>query len=123
MVRFSRRVQNLIANFRGLPRDDSSSILKEEQSIEQLIQDILRKYVYKSDVEIGVKIRENWPQIVGNMLCKSCTPHKIGEKGNLIIKVQSGVVRNELFLQKEEILQRIREICPRSGIRNVTFSL
>jgi predicted nucleic acid-binding Zn ribbon protein len=122
-VKFSRRIQNSIADFRGLPWDNSPSILKNEWSIGQLFQDILKKYVAKSDVAIGVEIFENWPQIVGDMFCKLCTPHRTTATGALVIKVQNSVVRQELFCQKEEILQCIHRTCPRSGIRDIVFSL
>jgi hypothetical protein len=123
MVKFSRRVQNLIADFRGLPLDDSPSFLKEELSVEQLFQDILKKYVIKSDAGIRAEIFENWPQIVGDMFCKFCTPHKITAAGTLMIKVQNSVLRQELFFRKEEILQRIHQLCPQSSIESIAFSL
>jgi hypothetical protein len=122
MVKFSRRVQNLIADFRGLPRDNSSSILKEELAVSELFQNILEKYVNKSDVAIGAEIFENWSQIVGDILGMLCTPHRITAAGALVIKVQNSVVRQELFCRKEEILQRIHKTCPRSGIVEIVFS-
>ncbi|MDR1366558.1 MAG: DUF721 domain-containing protein [Puniceicoccales bacterium] len=123
MVKFSRRIQNLIADFRGLPQDNSSSALKDERSVEQLFRDILKKYVTKSDIKVGTEIFENWPRIVGDMFCGLCTPHRITTTNALIIKVQNSVVRQELFFRKEEILQRIREICPQSDVRTIVFSL
>ncbi|MDR0418382.1 MAG: DUF721 domain-containing protein [Puniceicoccales bacterium] len=123
MVKFSKKIQNLIADFRGLPQDNSSSVLKDERSVEQLFRDILKKYVTKSNIKVGAEIFENWPRIVGDMFCGLCTPHRITATDALIIKVQNSIVRQELFFRKEEILQRIREICPQSGIRTVVFSL
>jgi hypothetical protein len=123
MVKFSKKAQNLIADFRGLPRDDSSSILKKELVAGQLFQNILEKYVIKSDAAIGTEIFENWPQIVGDILSMLCTPHRITAAGTLLIKVPNSVVRQELFCRKEEILQRIHQICPRSEISDIVFSL
>jgi hypothetical protein len=123
MTKFSRRVRNLIADFRGLPRDDLPSILKDEWSAERLFQDILKKYAIKSDRTIKAEILENWSQIVGDMLCQSCKPHNITAAGALVIKVENSVVRQELFLQREEILRRICENYPHSGIRTIIFSL
>jgi hypothetical protein len=123
MTKFSKRAQNLIADFRGLPRDNSPSTLKDEWSAERLFQDILKKYVAKSDRTIKAEIFENWSQIVGNMLCKLCKPLNITLAGALVIKVENSVVRQELFLQKEEILRRICETYPHSGIGTIIFSL
>jgi hypothetical protein len=112
-----------MADFRGLPQDNSQSILKDEQSVSQLFQDIIKECVIKSDVGIRTEIFENWSQIVGDMFCKFCTPHKITATGALMIKVQNSVVRQELFFQKEEILQRIHQLCPQSSITSIAFSL
>jgi hypothetical protein len=122
-VKFSKKIQNLIANFRGLPEDSSPSILKDEWPAAQLFRDILKKYVTKSDVEIGAEIFENWPRIVGDMFCNLCAPHKITATGALVLKVQNSVVRQELFLRKKEILQHIYQSCPRCAIRDIVFSL
>ncbi|MDR0590632.1 MAG: DUF721 domain-containing protein [Puniceicoccales bacterium] len=122
-MKFSRKIQNLIADFRGLPRDDSLSKSRDERSIAQLFHEILKKYAIKSSVEIAEAVLENWPRIAGNTLCKLCTPQGITAAGTLTVKVQNSVVRQELFLQKKEILQRIHEICPQSGIGDVVFSL
>ncbi|MDR1907075.1 MAG: DUF721 domain-containing protein [Puniceicoccales bacterium] len=123
MEKLPRSVQNLIADFRGLPRDDSPSFLKDERSVSQLFQDILKKHVTQSDARIGAEIFESWPQIVGETFYSLCTPHKITATGALIIKVQNSVIRQELFFQREEILKYIHKICPRSGIRSIVFSL
>jgi hypothetical protein len=122
-MEFSRKVQNLIADFRGLPRDNSPSLLRNEWPVERLFQDILKKYVTKSDATIGAEIFENWSRIVGNMFCELCTPHRITATNALIIGVQSSVVRQELFFRREEILRNICQFCPRSGIGSIVFSL
>ncbi|MDR1303078.1 MAG: DUF721 domain-containing protein [Puniceicoccales bacterium] len=122
-MKFSRKIQNLIADFRSLPRDDSLSALRDECHISQLFHKIFKKYTIKSSAEIGAEVLENWPRIAGNALSKLCTPHSITAAGALAVRVQNGVVRQELFLQKEKILQRIHEICPQSGVGDIVFSL
>jgi hypothetical protein len=122
-VKFSRKIQNLIADFRSLPQDDSLSQLRGECHISQLFDRILKKHAIRSSTEIGEEVLKNWPKIAGDALCKLCTPQGITTAGALMVRVQNGVVRQELFLQKEKILQRIREICPQSAIENIVFSL
>ncbi|MDR3317656.1 MAG: DUF721 domain-containing protein, partial [Puniceicoccales bacterium] len=121
--KFSQKVENLIADFRELPRDNSMATLHEAYSAEQLFRNILKKYTVKSDIKIESEIIENWPAIVGDTFCMLCTPHKISPDGALIIKVQNSVIRQELFLRKEEFLRQIRHFCPASYIKNIGFSL
>jgi hypothetical protein len=57
------------------------------------------------------------------MLCNLCAPDHITAAGALVIRVQNSVVRQELFLRKEEILHKIRESCPANSIGDIIFSL
>jgi hypothetical protein len=122
-MKFSQKIQNLIADFRGLPSENRQSILREERTIGNLLQGILKKYTATPDAKISGEIFEQWPLIVGNLFCDLCTPHKISPGGALIIKVSNSVVRQELFCRKDEILQQIRNLCPKNRIDKIVFSL
>ncbi|MDR1434922.1 MAG: DUF721 domain-containing protein [Puniceicoccales bacterium] len=122
-MKFSRKVQNLIADFRGLPRDDSPAVLRKERQIGNVFQEILKKYVKTCDAKIGGEIFDQWPRIVGPMFCSISRPHKILANGALIVKVENSVIRQELSFQSDEILQQIRRICPESPIHRIVFSL
>ncbi|MDR2200546.1 MAG: DUF721 domain-containing protein [Puniceicoccales bacterium] len=123
MVRFSRRIQNLIATFRGLPRDNAVSVLREERSLRDLLPDILKKYTGTVESRVSGEILTHWPAIVGEEFCPYCTPHKISPRGVLMVKVRDSVVRQELFFKRDAILGRIRRLCPEISIGDVVFSL
>ena len=119
---FPRRVDNLIADFRGLPRDYSTSLLKEELPIGKLLQGILKKYA-TTDTKSNAEIFEYWPLIIGDLFAGITSPRRVTPDGTLIIRVQNSVVRQELFFQKNEILERIQHFCPRNHIQKIVFSL
>ncbi|MDR2807122.1 MAG: DUF721 domain-containing protein [Puniceicoccales bacterium] len=122
-LQFSRRIQNLIADFRQLPHDTAQSILCKEQSVGHLFQNILKKYVKPSEVNLSDILLRYWPLIVGDVLSRSSAPRKVSPKGALIIKTQDSVVRQELFLKKDEILKNIYHFCPGNRIDDISFSL
>ena len=120
---FPRRVENLIADFRGLPRDYSTSLLKKELPIGKLLQSILKKYTTTADTQSNAEIFEYWPLIIGDRFAGITSPRRVTFDGTLIIRVQNSVVRQELFFQKNEIFERIQHFCPRNHIQKIVFSL
>ena len=55
-------------------------------------------------------IRDAWPEIVGGANASHSHAVRIDERGRLIVHVGHSVVRDELFFNREEILQRVRKL-------------
>jgi hypothetical protein len=55
-------------------------------------------------------IRDRWPAIVGPANASYSHAVRIDEGGRLLVQVSHAVVRNELFLNRSEILGRIRAV-------------
>jgi hypothetical protein len=121
-MKFSRKIQNLIANFRGLPPDNSFSFLKEERSVDEILRIIFKKNIKTSRAKVGGDIIDHWPQIVGDSLGQFCMPHTISPDGTLIVKVQNSVIRQELFMRTDEILERLQRLCVGSEVCKIVFS-
>jgi hypothetical protein len=107
--KFSRHVENLIANFRGLPENRSRSRLKETAPFEDVIEKVIQKY------RIGIAspeetLREHWAEIVGAANTQFCHPNRIERGKNLIITVSNPVVRQELFFNRKLLLKKIQLI-------------
>lgn len=118
--KFSRDVENLIADFRGLPTDMSRSRLRETRGLGGLMEQILHKY------RIGMAtpedaIRQAWPEIVGEGNATFCHPLRIDRERTLVIGVSNPVVRQELLFHKAVILQRIRAIPAAQHITDVSI--
>ncbi len=118
--RFSRDVENLIADLRGLPRDGSRSKLRETTSAGNLVERLLHKY------RIGMAtpeeaVRDAWNEIVGEANATFCHPLRIDRDRVLIVGVSNPVVRQELLFHKAVVLERIRAIPACHHIEGVVF--
>ena len=118
--KFSRNVENLIADFRGLPPDLSRSRLRATRGLGDVVEQILHKY------RIGMStpedaIRQAWNEIVGEGNATFCHPLRIDRERTLVIGVSNPVVRQELLFHKATILQRIRTIPAAHHIADVVI--
>lgn len=118
--KFRRDVENLIADFRGLPPDTSRSRLRQTRGLNDVVDQILHKY------RIGMAtpedaIRQAWSEIVGEGNATFCHPLRIDRERTLVVGVSNPVVRQELLFHKAMILQRIRAIPAAHHITDVTI--
>ena len=107
---FSRPIENLIAELRGLPGDQSRSKKRQEQPLGTAIDKLLHKYHIGKDAPDHT-IRQHWAEIVGNANAAYSHPVKIdGKTGKLLVQVTHAVVRDELRLLETILLQRVRQL-------------
>lgn len=55
-------------------------------------------------------IRDQWPEVVGPANASYSHAVRIDERGRLVVHATHAVVRNELFLNRAEIIERIQRI-------------
>lgn len=116
---FSREVENLIAQFRGLPGNLSRSTLRESKSINGILENCLK--VYKiGEARPTDQIMANWKSIVGEKNAHRCCPKTLS-RGNLVIAVANPVVRSELQFIRGRIMEEIRALPGCGGITGITF--
>lgn len=117
---FPRKVENLIAAFRGLPENRSRARLHEARELAPIIDQLLAKYqIGRSSPE--EKLREKWSEIVGAANAAYSHPLQIAKGGKLHILASHGVVRSELQLHTDEILARARALPGCEGIRQLVL--
>ncbi len=121
-MKFSRKTENLIANFRSLPEDRSKSLERTAYPINSLVEVIIEKY------RIGQTRREDiilkhWKSIMGIDLAQKCRPLKITKDNIVIISVSSTIIRQELTFHKYRIVERIRKLHGCQVIKNVAFKI
>lgn len=108
-MKFSKSTEDIIADFRGLPRSVSSSSRKPPTSIENLL--VVLKEQYKLETPSPERsLVENWEHVFGPGLAGRCNPVRIKDSGTLIISVTNQTLRSELQFQKRVILQRIQKL-------------
>jgi hypothetical protein len=117
---FTRRIENLIANFRGLPEDPSRSRIRPIRGIDALVDDVVRKH------RIGMSspqdaIRDAWGEIVGESNQQFAHPARIERNRCLVVAVNDAVVRQELQFNKALLLKRVRGVPGCGQIREVVF--
>lgn len=106
---FSKIAEELIRSLRRIPSDGTGGRLRETKSIATLMQDLLVKH------SIGMAspeqtIRDHWQTLVGPANAHYSHVAQIDPKGRLIVLVPHAVVRNELFLHRTAIVQKLRKL-------------
>ncbi|UPA28579.1 MAG: DUF721 domain-containing protein [Verrucomicrobiota bacterium] len=119
--RFSKKIQNLIADFRGLPRDTSIAVEREEVPIETIAKRLIEKYIQTPEARTHSTIVDQWPLIVGEPLQKFSKPERVNAQGILFVNVNNSTIRQELTFRQKEILKKIQQLCPQSRIQKIVF--
>ena len=87
------------------------------------IKDILSDIIKENNLdEINqtINIEQAWKKIVGEAISKNTEIIQI-KRGNLFIKTSNPVWRNELSLQKRELLEKINKKEPKLNIKEIIF--
>lgn len=106
---FSKLAEELVGELRGVPFDEPRRSKKRAtQSLAAVVEQLMVKH------QIGRPssehtIRDHWTQLVGTANAAYSHPALI-ERGRLTVLASHAVVRNELFLHRDEIVQRIRKL-------------
>jgi hypothetical protein len=108
--RFSRVAEDLIASLRRIPSEDPRGIRRRpSREFAELIDGLRSKHgIGRPTAEQA--IRDLWPEIVGPANASYSHAVRIDERGRLVVQTSHPVVRNELFLNREEIIGRIRRV-------------
>jgi hypothetical protein len=108
--RFSRAAEDLIASLRKVPSEDPRGIRwRPSHDLAELIDALRAKHgIGRPTTEQA--IRDHWPEVVGPANASYSHAVRIDERGRLVVHATHAVVRNELFLNRAEIIERIRRI-------------
>jgi hypothetical protein len=107
---FSKLAEDLVGDLRGIPSDDPPRSKKRAtQPLAAVLEQLLVKHqIGRSSPEQA--IRDHWPELVGVANATYSHPARIESRGKLTVLAAHAVVRNELFLHREEIVARIRKL-------------
>jgi hypothetical protein len=116
---FSRAVENMIAGFRALPEDPGRSRRRPTVDLASLIDELLVKYRISHD-SVEHSIRDKWASLVG--VANATYSHPLAvERNLLVVLVSHAVVRNELFMHRETIVEKLRKLPGCDHIRGLTL--
>lgn len=107
-MHFSKKTEDLIADFRGLPRTVSRSSRKAPVPLENLLVVLKEKYKLEKPSPERVLV-EHWGELFGN-LAGRCNPLRIKDEHILMISVTNQTLRSELQFRKRSILRKIQRL-------------
>jgi len=119
-MQFSREVNNLIANLRGVPEDRGRSRLRDAKPVDSVIEVILERYKIGQPTPEEIIVK-HWKDIVGEETAHRARPMKIVNGKQLVILAANSVIKQELLFAERQILKRVRALPECAGIRDVTI--
>ena len=113
---FSKLAEELIGAFRRAPTREPRNMRKRPtRDMTSLVEELSVKYqIGRSSPEEA--IREQWPELVGTALASGSHPVRLDRGRRLLVHVSESVIREELFLNRAQIVQRIQQLPGCSGV-------
>lgn len=107
---FSRQAENLIAALRRVPDTTPARMKKRPtQELSGLVEELMVKFQIGRDSPEQL-IRDHWPELVGPANAHYSHAAQIDPRGRLTVLAGHAVVRNELFIHRQTIVERIRKL-------------
>lgn len=106
---FSKIAEDLVGDLRGVaPEDPPRAKKRPTQPLADLVEQLLQRHQIGRETPEHT-IRDHWKDLVGAANAAYSHPGLI-ERNRLIVLAGHAVVRNELFLHREEIVARIKKL-------------
>ncbi len=118
---FSRHAEKLIADLRRIPDATPDRMRKRPtRELAGLVEDLLVKH------QIGREspeqtIRDHWVEVVGPANAHYSHAAQIDPRGRLTVLASHAVVRNELFLHRKLIAEKIRKLPGCNHVRDLNI--
>jgi predicted nucleic acid-binding Zn ribbon protein len=119
-VKFSKNIEDVIADFRGLPRTVSASSRREPTSLDSLLVVLQEQYKLEKPSPERTLV-ENWQSIFGPSLCERCHPVRIKDEHTLIVSVTNQTLRSELQFMKRSVLKKIQKLEHCGAIKDIVI--
>jgi len=108
-MKLTKSTEDIIADFRGLPRTVSVASLRDPVPLDNLLVVLQEKYKLEKPSAERVLV-ENWESIFGSSLSGRCHPLRIKNENILVISVINQTLRSELQFRKRSILKKIQQL-------------
>lgn len=116
---FSRHAEELIASFRRAPGEGAPRMRKRPtRDVASVLEDVRVKFRIGRDHPEEI-LRERWAELVGTANAAYSHPVRIEGDRRLIVQTTHSVVRNELFLHRDEIMERVRRVPGCAGLKDL----
>ncbi|OAM88184.1 DUF721 domain-containing protein [Termitidicoccus mucosus] len=107
---FSRLAEEIIGDFRQIPGEQPQRMKRRAtRPLAELVEALLVKHQIGRDSP-EQSIRSHWSEIVGPANAHYSHAAMIDVRGKLTVLASHSVVRNELFLHRKLIVEKIRKL-------------
>ena len=117
---FSKLAEELVGELRRVPYDEPRRAIKRPtQPLATLVEQLMVKHqIGRPSAEQA--IRDHWSELVGAANAAYSHAARI-ERGRLVVLAAHSVVRNEIFLHRDEIVARIRLLPGCESLRSLNI--
>ena len=119
---FSKTAEELIGDLRGLsPRTPRKQRLRPTHALAEVVDQLVTQY------QIGREspeqtIREHWVETVGAANAEYSHAARLERGGRTLVVIAGhSVVRNELFLHRQGIVEKIRQLPGCAGVKELNL--
>jgi len=119
-MKFTKSTEDIIADFRGLPRTVTTSACKDPMALDSLLVVLQEQYKLEQPSPERTLV-ENWEAIFGPKLAGRCNPVRIKDGRTLVLSVTNQTLRSELQFQKRAILKKIHALENCSDIMDIVM--
>lgn len=116
---FSKVAEDLIGALRRIPCENPGNQRRRPvREMAQLMGDLRVKYGIGLETPEQV-IREHWTSIVGPANAAYSHASQIDPRGRLIVSTSHAIIRNELFLHRKAIVEKLQKLPGCERIREI----
>lgn len=108
-MNFSKNIEDIIADFRGLPHTVSAAARREPTPLDNILVLLQEKYKLEKPSPERTLV-ENWEKIFGPSICERCHPVRIKDEHTLVVSVTNQTLRSELQFMKRSVLKQIQKL-------------
>ncbi|MDG2169202.1 MAG: DUF721 domain-containing protein [Opitutales bacterium] len=117
---FSRKTNNLIASFRGLPPDRSRAWNKKVKDLDAVMDTLVDRFKLGT-TQPEETITNEWVSLVGENNAKYANPWRLDRGRTLYVQVSNPVVKQEMQFSKKVLLKRLNSLRGCEKIQEVIF--
>lgn len=117
---FSKIAEELVGDLRGIGSDEPRRSRKRPtKPLAELIEQLMQKHLIGRSAPEHT-IRDHWREIVGP--ANASYSHAVAiERNRLLVLTSHAIVRNELFLHRDEIVARIQKLPGCADIKSLNL--
>ncbi|GDX48493.1 MAG: DUF721 domain-containing protein [Bacteroidota bacterium] len=92
---------------------------KNEMNIKQALDQYMKRFGLQRKVE-EIKLLQLWPEIAGEFIARNTSDLQVRDR-RLIIRVNSSVIKHQLLISRDTIIQRVNQFMEQEYINDLVL--